>query len=86
MLNVCFSIFSPHFVILRLLLYRLFLKFKNRLMKTIIIIIVNYDMIKQNIIEDIMKFNVPETFNNYTLREIFQKLKLPKRLTPIKYV
>ena len=33
-----------------------------------------------------MKFNVHETFNNYTLREIFQKLKLPKRLTPIKYV
>jgi len=26
-----------------------------------------------------MKFNVPETFNNYTLREIFQKLKLPKK-------
>ena len=33
-----------------------------------------------------MKFNVPETFNNDTLREIFQKLKLPKRFTPIKYV
>lgn len=27
-----------------------------------------------------MKFNVPETFNNYTLREIFQKLKLPKKI------
>ena len=26
-----------------------------------------------------MKFNVPETYNNYTLREIFQKLKLPKK-------
>ena len=26
-----------------------------------------------------MKFNVPETFNNDTLREIFQKLKLPKK-------
>ena len=26
-----------------------------------------------------MKFNVPENFNNYTLREIFQKLKLPKK-------
>ena len=55
-------------------------------MKTIIIIIVNYDMIKQNIIGGYYEIQCTETFNNYTLREIFQKLKLPKRLTPIKYV
>ncbi len=29
--------------------------------------------------EAIMKFKVPESYNNYTIREIFQELKLPKK-------
>lgn len=28
-----------------------------------------------------MKFTIPEQYNEKTLREIFQNLKLPKRLT-----
>ena len=26
-----------------------------------------------------MKFKIPETYNDFTLREIFQTLKLPKK-------
>ncbi len=34
-----------------------------------------------------MKFTIPKQFNDYTLREIFQYLKLPKkRLTSTEYV
>lgn len=33
-----------------------------------------------------MKFKIPENFNDLSLRDIFQQLKVPKRFTPFKYV
>ena len=33
-----------------------------------------------------MKFTIPEQYNEYTLREIFQQLKLPKKVTSTEYV
>ncbi len=33
-----------------------------------------------------MKFKIPENFNDLSLRDIFQQLKVPKRFTSFKYV